>query len=473
MRSIKNNIVLFTLLCVIATLLAGQIFVDRIISGWLEQQFDDALESKARALVTLTKSTGDEVELDFADEFMPEFELSPDAEYFDVFLQNGTLLERSHSFAGHGDSRFSDQESAIQLNDIVLPDGREGRQISIKFIPQIQDKALREKYPEEAREKVIIRISRERDSLNNILLQLHSLIIGIGLVVVISVMFGVTRAINKGLLPLIRIKNEIAQISPRSIDRRLDTENQPIELVPIATQFNLVLSEIEKALMRERQFSSDVAHELRTPVSEIRSLAEVGLRWPEEKDVSTYFSDIHQSACHLDSTISNLLHLCRCDEGQFEIEISEVPLDQLIDKNCTQLAYESRRKNISFELPKQRLPTLLADVNWFGLLLFNLISNAIAHSPSNARVKIDVITSSDRCAIEIKNPMIDCLSKADLSHIFDRFWRKDSARTTGEHAGIGLALVKSYSSCLNMGVDASVSDDNIFKIRLSNIKIVY
>lgn len=171
--------------------------------------------------------------------------------------------------------------------------------------------------------------------------------------------------------------------------------------------------------------------------------------------------------------ISNLLHLCRCDEGQFEIEISEVQLDQMIDKNCARLAFESGRKNISIELPKQRLPILLADVNWFGLLLFNLISNAIAHSPPNARVKIVVFTNSDRCAIEIKNPMIDYLTDSDISHIFDRFWRKDSARTTGEHAGIGLSLVKSYSSCLNMGVDASVSNDNMFNIRLSNIKIVY
>lgn len=473
MRSIRNSITRFTLLCVIVTLLTGQIFVDRIISNWLEQQFDDSLESRARALVTLTKSTGEEVELDFADEFMPEFESSIDAEYFEVFLEGGTLLERSHSFEGYGASHFNDQEDAIQIRNNVLPDGREGRLISIKFIPQIQDKSLRQQYPEEEREKVIVRVSRERESLNQILLQLHTLIIGIGFILVISIMIGVNRAVNKGLQPLIRIKDEIGQISPKSIDRRLNIENQPIELEPIATQFNLVLSEIENALVRERQFSSDVAHELRTPVSEIRSLAEVGLRWPEEKEVSTYFADIHQSSCHLDSMISNLLHLCRCDEGQFEVEISEVQLDQLIDKNCAQLAFESSRKNISFDLPKQRLPTLLADVNWFGLLLFNLISNAIAHSPSNAHVKIDVITSSDRCAIEIKNPMLDCLSKSDLSHIFDRFWRKDSARTTGEHAGIGLSLVKSYSNCLNMGVEASVSDGNMFNIRLSNIKIVY
>ena len=116
---------------------------------------------------------------------------------------------------------------------------------------------------------------------------------------------------------------------------------------------------------------------------------------------------------------------------------------------------------------------LLVDIKWFELLLFNLISNAIAHSPPNARVKIDVVTNLDRCAIEINNPMLDSLSDSDLSYIFDRFWRKDSARKTGQHAGIGLSLVKSYADCLNMGVEASVSDDNMFSFRLSNIKIVY
>jgi len=58
-----------------------------------------------------------------------------------------------------------------------------------------------------------------------------------------------------------------------------------VELKPIATQFNLVLSEIEKAFIREREFSSGVTHVLRTPVSEIRSIAEIGLSWPNEKDI--------------------------------------------------------------------------------------------------------------------------------------------------------------------------------------------
>ena len=354
-----------------------------------------------------------------------------------------------------------------------MPDGREGRQISVKFTPQIEDKESRALYPEEDRERAIVQVSQERESLNQILLQLHTLIIGIGLVVIISIKLGVSRAIKSGLLPLIRIKNEISQISPQSIDRRLHTENQPTELKPIATQFNLVLVEIEKALVQERQFSSDVAHELRTPVSEIRSLAEVGLRWPDEKEVGTYFSDIHKSSCHLDSMISNLLQLCRCDGGNFEFEISAVQLGEVIDKTWTKLIFESKSKNISLKLSKNRFPVLLVDINWFGLLIFNMISNAIAHSPSNSCVKIDVVTNSDRCSIKIRNPMLDCLSESDLTHIFDRFWRKDLSRTTGEYAGIGLSLVKSYAENLNMEVKASISSDNWFSIHLSNIKIVY
>ena len=473
MRSIRNRITLFTLLCVIVILFAGQIAVDRIISYWLIQQFDQALDSKARALVTLTKSTGVEVELDFADEFMTEFQSSKNAEYFEIFLEDGTLLERSRSFEGYDESIFSYQEAGVRVTNLVLPDGREGRQISIKFVPQVENRLLRQQFPEAAREKVILRLSRERESLNQALLRLHALITAIGLIVVIAIMLGVTRAIKTGLRPLVQIKNEISQISPQSIDRRLNIENQPIELGAIASQFNLVLSEIEKALVRERQFSSDVAHELRTPVSEIRALAEVGLRWPDEKEVSTYFSDIHQSSCHLDSIITNLLHLCRCDEGQLEAKIAEVQLAGTIEQICAQLAVASKSKNISFDLTNNRLPVLLVDINWFELLLFNLISNAIAHSPSNTRVEIDVVTNSNKCLIEIKNQMLDTLSDLDILHIFDRFWRKDTARTTGEHAGIGLSLVKSYSECLDLKVEASILDGNIFCIRLSNIKIVY
>ena len=437
----------------------------------LAKQFDAAMESKARALVTLTKFDGTQVELDFADEFMPEFEAPENPEYFELFLGNGSLLERSHSFAGYPESQFSDQSEEVLISDLRLPDGRTGRRISIKFVPQIEDKTLRKTIAMENRPRAILRVSRESESLDQTLMRFHLLIAGISIVVLLAVMLSVTRAIKRGLEPLIQIKNDISQISPHTLDHRITTEGQPKELEPIATQFNLVLVEIEKTLNREREFTSDVAHELRTPVAEIRSLAEVGLRWPDEKDIRSYFADIYDSSRQLDRVIENLLHLCRSEEGSIELDINAIKLDQLIEKVCQGLAEEAADRDITIELPQTKLPVILADAQWLELILQNLIFNAIAYSPSGATVTLTAVSESGYCELKIENPMDDSLSSQDLGKIFERFWRKDAAREPGRHAGIGLSLVKSYAKLMGLEVRASISDDSQFGITLSKLEI--
>ena len=470
MRSLSKTTTVSTILWVALILAAGQIVVDRVVSNQLLSQFDAALESKTRALVTLTKFDGTEVELDFADEFMPEFEAPENPEYFELFLGNGHLLERSHSFEGYQQSRFSDQFNEVLVSDLKLADGRAGRRISIKFVPQIEDKELRKMIAMENRPWAILRVSRERETLDQSTMRFHFLLAGISIVVLLAVMLSVTRAIKRGLEPLNQIKSEISQISPRTLDRRITTEGQPQELKPIATQFNLVLVEIEKALNREREFSSDVAHELRTPVSEIRSLAEVGLRWPDEKDIHSYFADIYDSSRQLDRVIENLLHLCRSEEGSIELEINEIKLDELIEKVCLGLSEETEERDIIIKLPQTQVPGILADGQWLELIVQNLIFNAVSYSPNGATVTLTAVLDSGYCELKFENPMEDPLSSQDLDMIFKRFWRKDAARVTGRHAGIGLSLVKSYVKLMGLNVRATTSDGN-FCISLSGLKV--
>ncbi len=473
MRSISKTITISTILSVGLILAAGQIVVDRVVSNWILQQFDDALEARARALVTLTKYDGNEVELDFADEFMPEFEAPENPDYFELYLGDGHLLEKSHSFDGYPEPRFSDQSDAVEITDLILPDGRDGRRISIKFMPQIDDdnKALRTSIPLQDRPRATLRVSSERESLERSIQQFHLIILTISLVVLIAVMVSVSRAIRLGLKPLIQIKNEISQVSPDAIDRRITSTDQPAELEPIATQFNRVLAEIENAFIREREFSSDVAHELRTPVSEIKSLAEVGLRWPDEKDIRSYFADIYDSSRQLDRLIENLLHLCRSEASDIELQLNPVKLAELIDKVVLSFREEASDRNITIERGQGQMPTILVDAQWFELILQNLIYNAVSHSPDGALVNITADSRDGYCTLQIKNPMSDPLTDQDLEMIFKRFWRKDSARVTGRHAGIGLALVKSYVDLMGLEIKVSIADGN-FQLDLSTIKTV-
>lgn len=476
MRSISKTITTTTIISVGLILALGQIAVDIAVTRWLTEQFDTAMEARARALVTLTKFDGTEVELDFADEFMPEFEAPVEPQYFELFLGDGSLLERSNSLEGHPESRFRDQSEEVVFTDLRLPDGRDGRQVAIKFIVQIENEdelledLLEDQIPLQDRPRAIVRFSRERESLDRTRQNFHLLIIGISLIILLAVVVSVPRLTRAGLRPLIRMKDEIGAITPQTMDRRITDQGQPLEIEPIASQFNLMLDEIEKAFIRERQFSSDVAHELRTPVSEIRSLAEVGLRWPDEKDIRTYFGDIHESARHLDRLIENLLYLCRSEEGSIEIIVGDVNLGKLFDHVRSSLDGECERKSIRIDPPACRPPVVIADPQWFELMLHNLLYNAVSHSPRGATVGIEIDLEDEYCRLEINNPMAIPLTAKDVEHVFRRFWRKDTARETGRHAGIGLSLVKSYADLMGIHVDAWIADDR-FHISLSGIRV--
>ena len=472
MRSISKTITISTILSVALILAIGQIAVDRVVSNWMLQQYDDALESRARALVTLTKFDGREVELDFADEFMPEFEALENPDYFELYLGDGNLLEKSHSFDNYTPPRFSDQSEEVQVTDIMLADGRAGRRISIKFIPQIDDddKEIRATIAPDDRPWAILRVSSERETLDQQIWQFHLIILAISLVVLVAVMIGVSRAIRLGLKPLIQMRNEISQVSPNAIDRRITATGHPAELEPIALQFNRVLAEIENAFIREREFSSDVAHELRTPVAEIKSLAEVGLRWPDEKDIKSYFADIYDSSRQLDRLIENLLHLCRSEESNVELTLKKVNLGDLVDKVILAFGDDVNDRKLTIKRPLEPMPDILIDTQWMELIVHNLVFNAISHSPDNAVVTIEVDSGDGFCSLTFSNPMAVQLEQQDMAMIFKRFWRKDAARETGRHAGIGLSLVKSFVGLLNLEVNAEIAQDQ-FRIRLSRIPI--
>lgn len=495
MRSISKTITVTIIISIGLILALGQVAIDFAVTRWLTEQFDTAMEARARALVTLTKFDGSEVELDFADEFMPEFEAPAEPQYFELFLGDGSLLERSHSFDENPALRsadqpdraaptghrfpgfgFEDQSDEVVFTDLRLPDGRMGRRVAIKFIVQIENEdelledLLEDQIPLQDRPRAIVRFSRERESLDRTRQHFHLFIIGITLIILLAVVVSVPRLTRAGLRPLIRMKDEIGAITPQTMDHRVTDRGQPIEIEPIASQFNLVLDEIEKAFIRERQFSSDVAHELRTPVAEIRSLAEVGLRWPDEKDIRTYFGDIHESAQHLDRLIENLLYLCRSEEGNIEIVVGDVDLGKLLDEIRASLAAECESRAIRIDPPANAPPVVVADPQWLELILQNLLSNAVSHSPNGANLGIEIDADGGYCRLEIHNPMAIPLTAEDIDHVFQRFWRKDTARETGRHAGIGLSLVKSYADLMGFDIDAWVADGR-FHIALSRIEV--
>lgn len=174
---------------------------------------------------------------------------------------------------------------------------------------------------------------------------------------------------------------------------------------------------------------------------------------------------------HLNRLIQNLLNLCQCNHGEIELVISEIKLADLLGRVCLGLGKEVGQKDIRLRLPEQKLPKLLVDVRWMEHLLANLLTNAIRNSPVGAEINIRFVADANYCALEIENQMSESLCSDEVKAMFKDFCNRDNDDEAADPIAL-LSLAKSYADCMNFGLDAVITDQNLLKIRLSNIKII-
>ena len=174
---------------------------------------------------------------------------------------------------------------------------------------------------------------------------------------------------------------------------------------------------------------------------------------------------------HLNRSIQNLLKMCRCDHGEIELVISEIKLSALLKKLHSKLSREAAKKNIVLQLPGQKLPTLLVDAKWMEHLLANLLSHAISHSAENAEIRVLFRSGAEFCALEIENQMSKSVTGDELKSMLKDFHQNDAAERDDDSIA-RLSLAKSYADCMNLELNLFIEDNNRFRIRVSNIKIV-
>ena len=181
--------------------------------------------------------------------------------------------------------------------------------------------------------------------------------------------------------------------------------------------------------------------------------------------------DAIDPATHLNRLIHNLLKRCRCDQGEIELVISEIKLSSLLKSLNSRLARYAAKKNILLRMPARKLPTLLVDAKWMEHLLANLLSHAISHSPEQAEIRILFQSGVEFCALEIENQMSKPVTSDELKTMFKDFHQSDMTDPDDESIA-RLSLAKSYADCMNLKLNLFIENNNRFRIRVSNIKIV-
>jgi len=307
-----------------------------------------------------------------------------------------------------------------------------------------------------ARDQVNLVVAKSRRQIDETLRLLFGGLAFTGLGAAFGAMVLVRFALASGLKPLETVGDQAGAIDTESLQQRFPVAEMPEELRSIATRLNDLMGRLEAGFERERRFGADLAHELRTPVAELRSMAEVALKWPDRVGAEDY-ADLKTIAGRMQGTIENLLRLARLENRRAKSELREVELVSLVDEEWKpfKTRAEERKLTARFEIPDDTRAN--TDPDLLKTVVANLFSNAVEYAREGTEI---VVSGGAEEIIAVTNVAPD-LEPEDLPLMFDRLWRLDKSRTCGGHSGLGLAIAKACADAMNGELAARLDDGKL------------
>lgn len=249
-------------------------------------------------------------------------------------------------------------------------------------------------------------------------------------------------AVRRGLAPLQAIKQEAASITAHRLDSRLSADAIPVELVDLAETLNEMLARLEDSFRRLSDFSSDLAHELRTPVSNLLTQTQVTL---SKARTSDEYRDILASNAEeferLSRMIADMLFLAKADNHQIIPQREQVDLAEEVRGVIDYYGVLAEEKGIALSCSGSG--TVSGDRLMLRRAINNLLSNAIRHTPKDGRVTVSLQDAGKAVKLLVQNSG-ENIPAEHLPRLFDRFYRVDFSRQRfSEGAGLGLAITRS------------------------------
>ncbi len=268
-----------------------------------------------------------------------------------------------------------------------------------------------------------------------------------------SAMIAVT-VTRRGLRPLNAMTRSLKRVGPTRFSERVPVAEWPRELQPVAVAFDDMMDRLEDSFNRLSQFSADLAHELRTPLANIRGEAEVALTRPRVPN--EYVSVIESSVTEcerLSGIIDNLLFLARAEAAESKVNYARFDGRAALERIA---AYnEAIADERRLEIVCGGEGEVYADPVLFGRAVSNLVDNAVHYTPDGGRIAISITTTGEGAEIVVEDSGCG-IETEHIPRIFDRFYRVDPSRSS-EGTGLGLPLVKSIAD-LHGGTIAVASE---------------
>lgn len=284
-----------------------------------------------------------------------------------------------------------------------------------------------------------------------VLQQLKSTLL-IAFPIVLLILFFWARFIaGKGIQPVTTIIHTARNITQSNLGERVPVPQNKDELHVLVNTINQLLDRIENAVKREKQFTSDAAHELKTPLQVMKGNMEILMRKPRTTD--EYQNKIQQCLREVDRMshlTDQLLLLARFESQKEALEEDNIDLQRTIDQLIKQRSLQLEEKQIDLRIKSEKNVPVSTDPYLLNIILDNLLSNAIKYTPEKGSITIETGYIKHSPFLSVTDTGLG-IPKEEQDRIFDRFYRSGAMKYPGiKGTGLGLSIVKRLTEILDL-----------------------
>ena len=317
---------------------------------------------------------------------------------------------------------------------------------------------------------IVIAVSEniENDSFTKLFPQLPSALLLMALpVLLLSFLFSLLLTKNT-IKPVTKITRAAQTMTTENLDGQLPLTGRGDEIDELSATFNDLFLRIKADFDRERQFSSDVSHELNTPLTVISGQAGLLLRWgkdnPEQLEKS--LNAIKDEAKSMHAIIENLLQISRIESGRIKPQICQVDVAELFAR--VEGEFSAVAPAVKFEIECPPSVTIETDPEMLHQILTVLVSNSVKFAGSECQIRLTTVRKEDGQLVISESDDGPGISDEALPHVFERFYRADEAHTRSVGgSGLGLAIAKTLCDALGAEISAGNLETGGAVFRLS------
>ncbi len=380
---------------------------------------------------------------------------------FVAFARDGSLVARSASLRGVAPEPPPPFDGERLHFDVLLSNGHRRRAVAVRMTA-IGSEATPIGLEALAQPPATFVLLMSSSEMYRTLARLRSLLLIAGAVTWLAAAVFGQLALRRGLAPFANFAARVAEADPDAAGTRVGEGALPSELAPVARKLDALITRLREAVARERRFNSAVAHELRTPVAELRATTEVALGGDEDAAaLRAALVDVEGSVRHLESIVQALLSLRTGDHLREPPLREEIALADFVAAAVARVAPAAAARGIALATDVAGDATVTSDAGRLRSIVDNLLSNAVEYAPAATTVAVAASARDGRFDLTVRNARPEGLGSADVERFFEPFWSKAPRASDGGagHVGLGLFLARAFAAALGGEVYARLVDD--------------